>query len=48
MRLRRAEHEDRRVKEGIHAQHLERKRNASEAIADRDAAVADLRETNRK
>jgi len=48
LRLRRAEDQDRLMNKRIADQHRERKREASKALADRDAAVAELRETRRK
>ncbi len=48
LRLRRAEDQDRLMTSRIAAQHNERKREAAKALADRNAAVADLRETKRK
>ena len=48
LRLRRAEDQDRLMTSRIVAQHNERKRDAAKALADRNAAVADLRETKRK
>ena len=47
-RLRRAETQDNLNKQRITDQHRERKRDAAKALADRDAAVAELRETNSK
>ena len=46
-RLRRAEEEDALVKTRLAAQQNERKREAAKAIADRDAAVADLKRTRK-
>ena len=47
LRLRRAEHQDDLARNRLGAQHKERKREAAKALADRDAAVADLRKTRR-
>jgi hypothetical protein len=47
-RLRRAEDQERLTNKRIADQHRERKRDATKAIADRDTAVAELRETRRK
>ena len=47
-RLRRAEEQEKYKNERIADQHRERKRDAAKALADRDAAVAELRETRRK
>ena len=43
LRLRRAEEQDTLMKKRLAAQHNERKREAATAIADRDAAVAELK-----
>ena len=48
LRLRRAEDQERLMNMRIADQHRERKREADQAIADRDAAVAVLRNTRRK
>ena len=48
LRLRRAEDQERLMKMRIADQHRERKREAAKALADRDAAVAELRNTRRK
>ena len=48
LRLRRAEDQDRLTNKRITDQHRARKRDAETALADRRAAVAELRETKRK
>ena len=48
LRLRRAEDQDRVIQARIADQHDERKREAAKALADRDAAVAELRENERE
>ncbi len=48
LRLRRAEDQERLMNKRIADQHGERKREAAKALADRDTAVAELRETRRK
>ena len=48
LRLRRAEEHERLDGMRIAEEHKQRKRDATKAIADRDAAVAELRETRRK
>ena len=48
LRLRRAEDQERLMNMRIADQHRERKREAAKALADRDAAVAELRNTRRK
>ena len=48
LRLRRAEDQERLVSQRIADQRSERKRDAAKALKDRDAAVAELRETRRK
>ena len=47
LRLRRAEHQDDLMRRRTAAQQKERKRDADKALADRDAAVAELRKTRR-
>ena len=48
LRLRRAEDQEALMKQRIADQHRDRKRDAAKALADRDAAVAELRDTRRK
>lgn len=48
LRLRRAEDEERLTQQRIAMQHKKRKREASNAVAERNAAVAELRETKRR
>jgi hypothetical protein len=48
LRLRRAEDQERLANNRIADQHRESKRDAAEALTDRDAAVAELRETKRR
>jgi hypothetical protein len=48
LRLRRAEDQERLANQRIADQRSERKRDAAKALKDRDAAVAELRETRRK
>jgi hypothetical protein len=48
LRLRRAEEQEILMNTRIADQHRGRKRDAAKALADRDAAVAELRETKRK
>ena len=48
LRLRRAEDVDRLTQQRIAGEHNQRKRDAAKALTDRDAAVAELRETKRR
>lgn len=48
MRLRRAEDQDRLMTSRIVAKRNERKREATKALSDKNAAVAELRKTKRK
>ena len=48
LRLRKAEDQERLMRKRIAEQHNDRKREAAKALADREAAVAELRNTRRK